>query len=360
MGRVITSRLPSNRVNRALAASVALLALGAAPAAGVAPASDEAHERYLADFETACPAPPEPPELPNGRLAGRDDMVDAMRAVKGFDQAAAAFAQCVRARLAVLQEGPGLADAGRAQLAGIAYNLTDAAIAESERLAAAFNRELQQFKARPQDKVGRRYLQATFRRFPARLDSCFPTAMRRDNMQARVYVDVLVGIDGTATPVAHASGASPDMMRGAECVARRMEMNPATRDGVPEESSARVPITFLLDDNKDWVSPTLRSTGGEFVSATAACYPGELGIDGPRGQLLARIYLTQSGRVRRVEIVTGTGNAALDEAGQCIARRLRFTPLRLNGMRRESDVVWEIPVRPPAAWIANPPVTQSP
>ncbi len=354
VGRLITSRLPSIGGSHLLAAIGALLALGAAAAACAAPAADEAHERYLADFEAACPSPPEPPKLPWGEYSGRDDMVDAMRAIKAFDAATAAFADCIRSRLAVLQADPGLVATDRTQLTEIAANLADGEVAGSERLVAAFNRELQQFKARPQDQVGRRYVPASFRQRPADLGSCYPDRMRRQGTQASLTVDVRVGVDGSATAFEHAPGATPDMIKGADCVAGRLQMQPATRDGVPEESVARVPITFFLDDARNWVSPTLRSTGDEFVSATAACYPPELGSDGPRGRLLARIHLTQSGRVRRVEVITTTGNAALDEAGRCIARRLRFTPVSLDGKPRAGDVAWEILVLPPAALTASP------
>lgn len=356
LGRLITSRLPSIGGGHLLAAIGVLLALGGPPASYAATAADEAHERYLADFEAACPPPPEPPELPDGVFAGRDDMVDAMKAVKAFDAATAAFAECVRTRLAVLQAGPGLTDADGAQLTGIAFNLTDGAIAGSERLAAAFNHELQQFKARPQDKVGRRYVRASMREIPEDLASCYPASMPRH----RLTIDVRVDVDGGASLVETPTGADDGMINAARCVTRKIRLNPAARDGVPEESFARMPVTFGVEDAGDWVTPTLLSTDDEFVSATLACYPAELGINGPRGRLTARLTLTPFGNVRLVKVLTSAGNPALDKAGRCIARKLRFTPLRVNGLPRDSDVVWEIPVRPPAAWIANPPAAQSP
>jgi hypothetical protein len=76
-----------------------------------------------------CVAPSTPADPPSGATATREEMLAAQTAIKGYDAAVAAFAECIR------KEGGSTVKA-------------DDAVRGVERIAARFNAELRTFKQR--------------------------------------------------------------------------------------------------------------------------------------------------------------------------------------------------------------------
>ena len=76
-----------------------------------------------------CVAPTPPGDPPSGATATREEMLAAQTAIKGYDAAVAAFAECVRK------------DGGPSSKA-------DDAVRGVEKLAARFNAELRAYKQR--------------------------------------------------------------------------------------------------------------------------------------------------------------------------------------------------------------------
>lgn len=110
-----------------------------------------------------------------------------------------------------------------------------------------------------------------------------------------------------------------------------------------------VPVDFNLTRNPServrLDSPTLRSTNAEILAAYRICYPA---ARTEHVTINYRITVTDGGRVRKTEIVASSGDAALDDAGVCILRKMIFVPARRNGVNVESTLPWPILVRPPA------------
>jgi TonB family protein len=159
---------------------------------------------------------------------------------------------------------------------------------------------------------------------------------------------VRVGIDGRVAETVLPDGVLPWMEQAAHCLARRLEFYPARLHLEPVESWTTVPIDFNLTRNPHervrLDPPTLRSESEVILKAYRECYPpGHV----DEATINYRITVTEGGRVRKAEVVRSSGEAALDEAGVCILRRLVFVPARRNGVNVESTLPWPILVRPP-------------
>jgi protein TonB len=84
-------------------------------------------------------------------------------------------------------------------------------------------------------------------RLAALVSSCYPAASRRLSEEGRVVVRVDVDAAGRASAwnVAGGSGFAR-LDAAAACVIRRLEFNPARRDGAAVAASAMLPIVFRL------------------------------------------------------------------------------------------------------------------
>ena len=66
--------------------------------------------------------------------------------------------------------------------------------------------------------------------------------------EGKVVVRVLVGIDGRVTQVELLSAASNTFAATRKQALSKWRFTPATRDGVPQEDSRSVAVTFVLNE----------------------------------------------------------------------------------------------------------------
>ncbi len=160
---------------------------------------------------------------------------------------------------------------------------------------------------------------------------------------------VKVGTDGKVKETVLPEGTLPWMQAASDCLEDRLDFYPARLHMKPVESWALVPVRFNLTRNAHehvrLDAPTLRSSDDQILEAYRDCYPAGRADETRIGY---RITVDSGGRVKKAELVATSGDAALDQAGLCILRRLHFTPARRNGVNVESTVGWPILVRPPA------------
>jgi TonB family protein len=160
---------------------------------------------------------------------------------------------------------------------------------------------------------------------------------------------VKVGKDGRVLETALPEGALPWMEEAAGCLKDRLDFYPARLKLDPVEAWTMVPVDFNLTRNPHervrLEPPTLRSGEEQILAAYRECYPAGRS---EKARVGYRITVTDGGRVRKSEVVTSSGDSALDAAGACILGRLIFVPARRNGENVEATVAWPILVRPPA------------
>ena len=159
---------------------------------------------------------------------------------------------------------------------------------------------------------------------------------------------VKVGKDGRVVETVLPDGLLPWMEEASRCLSGRLEFFPARLGLEAVESWTTVPVDFNLSRNPHervrLDPPAVRSADEEILEAYRGCYPA--GRE-DQAKVNYRITVTEGGRVRKAEVVRSSGDAALDEAGVCILRRLVFVPARRNGVNVESTLPWPILVRPP-------------
>lgn len=159
---------------------------------------------------------------------------------------------------------------------------------------------------------------------------------------------VKVGTDGKVLETVLPAGALPWMQDAAACLKERLDFYPARLNLKAVESWIMVPVDFNLTRNPHeevrLEAPELRSGDEKILAAYRECYPAGRSDEARVGY---RITVTEGGRVRKAEVISSSGDAALDEAGACILRRLIFMPARRNGVNVEATLAWPILVRPP-------------
>jgi protein TonB len=80
------------------------------------------------------------------------------------------------------------------------------------------------------------------------VDRCYPAAARRRNEEGRVGVRVTVDVHGRAGAYGVAQGSGFPLLDAAvDCVLRRLDFEPARRDGTAVEATVMLPIVFRLD-----------------------------------------------------------------------------------------------------------------
>jgi len=160
---------------------------------------------------------------------------------------------------------------------------------------------------------------------------------------------VKVGKDGRVLETVLPVGVLPWMDEAAACLKDRLDFYPARLRLEAVESWIMVPVDFNLTRGQHervrLDPPTVRSGDESILEAYRACYPAGRSDE---ARISYRITVTDGGRVRKAEVVTSSGDPALDAAGTCILRRLHFVPARRNGVNVEATVAWPILVRPPA------------
>ena len=159
---------------------------------------------------------------------------------------------------------------------------------------------------------------------------------------------VRVGTDGRVAETVLPEGVLPWMEDAARCLEDRLDFYPARLNLVAVESWTMVSVDFNLTSNPHervrLDAPTVRSDDEQILAAYRECYPA--GRD-EEVKVNYRITVTDGGRVKKAEIVSPSGDEALDNAGVCILHKLVFVPARRNGVDVEATLNWPILVRPP-------------
>lgn len=173
--------------------------------------------------------------------------------------------------------------------------------------------------------------------------NCYPEKIIRLGKMGRMVAVLTIGPDGSVTKLTLPAGNEPWHESTARCIVDKIAFSPGTRDGLPVEAEVELPITLKIGEG-ELAAPKLRSTGDELEAAYRACYPAELLSIATVGY---RFTISPSGRATKAEVVSGSGNPELDAVGTCILGMLEFTPFKQNGRNLRSNVVWELPIRPP-------------
>lgn len=187
-------------------------------------------------------------------------------------------------------------------------------------------------------------------KYPLRstIDYCHAPWARKDRYEGTMDLIMRVGRDGRVKEYLMPAGALPWMTEAVKCVADRLEFYPASLRATTVESWAVLPLEFNLTANPHFdaelTPPTLRSSEESILEAYRRCYPAERM---ETARIEYRITVTPGGRVRRAEVLSESGDPALDQAGICILRSLSFVAARRNGRAVESTLNWPILVRPP-------------
>jgi TonB family protein len=142
------------------------------------------------------------------------------------------------------------------------------------------------------------------------------------------------------------AGAPKWAERLADCMEKRKPgFFPGSRDGVPIESEARIPISLLSSSHyRDTDRPQPPTDPTLIEAAYRACYPPD---QAAMGSVLFNFDVNADGSVSNAKIMRGSGDPLLDNAAACILPRLTFIPMTHGKKRVKANVSWELPVRPP-------------
>ncbi len=338
------------------AALLCVLASGIGAAAASADPLASFDDRTEAAFATACKTPGLALVLPDGGQAGRDDMLDAMRAVKQLDADSTAYSECLRQRMTAMKGEAGATPVQQAAVERIGSGLINDAVDRAEWIATAFNEELRKFKARPQDAVGKRFVPA---RMNGELDLSGCVTPQIAGLTGNFRMRLSVDPSGAATVEELTPLAAATSLFGlAACASGKLAFTPATRDGKAVTSEFWIPFrlsAYAGQADSDLTQPTLASTPQDFLAATNECYPQEARAAAAEGMVKMKILLSSGGFVRKPVVAEGSGNAVLDETARCIVRRLRFTPVMIDDQPQDAEITWTVPVKTPEAWLAPKP-----
>lgn len=179
------------------------------------------------------------------------------------------------------------------------------------------------------------------------VDYCHAPWTWEDLMEGSVNMIARVGTDGKIKEHRLPAGMLPWMTDATKCVAERLEFYPARLRTTLVESWVLVPLEFNLSYNRHFDAeiepPRPRSDEATILAAYRKCYPAD---QTAVVTINYRITVEKTGLVRKAELVESSGNAALDEAGVCILRQIRFAPARRNGINVRSTLNWPLLVRP--------------
>jgi TonB family protein len=179
------------------------------------------------------------------------------------------------------------------------------------------------------------------------VDYCHAPWTLEDLMEGNVNMIARVGTDGKIKEHQLPAGMLPWMTDATKCVVERLEFYPARLRTTLVESWVLVPLEFNLSYNRHFDAevepPRPRSDEAAILAAYRKCYPAD---QTAMVTIQYRITVEKTGLVRKAELVESSGNAALDEAGACILRLVRFAPARRNGINVRSTLNWPLLVRP--------------
>ena len=170
--------------------------------------------------------------------------------------------------------------------------------------------------------------------------SCIPLEMR-ENLSLFVATFTVLP-DGSTTRLEMPVGSEPIQEKVVACILDRAVYMPGSRDGVPVEAKATLPIK-MLGYAEDFENAAPRTSGDVLEAAYRACFPPD---SVTMTSAHFRFDISKNGRVEKPILVKSSGDIRLDEAGICILRMLEFAPAKRNGSPIRSNVTWELPLRP--------------
>jgi len=177
---------------------------------------------------------------------------------------------------------------------------------------------------------------------------CYPASARRLGREGRLFVTVTINADGSLGDVEYPPGTEPWQEVIARCLFQKMQFAAGTRDGKPVTMQATLPVNFQLADQSGNLTPTswptIRSTPEEYAAALRDCYPAG---SSATQESQYKITVGVDGWARNIEMLQSGGDAALDKAGQCVLRKLRFRPAQQGGMAVKSTITFPLKVEPP-------------
>ncbi len=182
------------------------------------------------------------------------------------------------------------------------------------------------------------------------MDACYPVSARRLSTEGRMVMTLTISPAGEVTRVDLPPESDPWMQEAADCIAPQFRVTPGTLDGVPTETKATIPITFHLRDSPlsdkppAVTLPTVSSNGDEILDIYRLCYPPDLDVS---AQVLYKITVSKGGKLFHPELIEGSGQDRIDQAGLCILEKLKFAPARRGGRAVVATVSWPLLVRPP-------------
>jgi hypothetical protein len=98
----------------------------------------------------ACTYPKAPDAAPDGNTATLEQMVAAQKAVKAFDQEIVAYTNCIKLEhdATISKDGEKLSEDQKAEMSRVQVQKHNAAVEESESVAARFNEQVKVYKAK--------------------------------------------------------------------------------------------------------------------------------------------------------------------------------------------------------------------
>ncbi len=188
-------------------------------------------------------------------------------------------------------------------------------------------------------------------RFVSHVDvsDCYPAGSAAHYREGSITVSLTISPDGKVTHVEFPPGTPSWLQNAAQCAVDRHEFSPGTRDGVPVQSQATLPINFGILGSSGLTAPiikppVLRSNELQLEAAYSDCYPADLeGVQ----MIVYRTTVGVDGRARGSKAVTGSGDRRLDKAGACVLGKLHFTPALRGSQAVKTTITWNLLVRPP-------------
>jgi outer membrane biosynthesis protein TonB len=176
------------------------------------------------------------------------------------------------------------------------------------------------------------------------LSACYARSARRAGAEGVVDVTLTVGIDGSVSDYELPAGIERWQEVTARCIVEQLTFEPAKRNGIPFVAKTKFPLSFSIEGNDPLTLAKPAASDADMAAALRSCYP-------PGGQASAspeyRVTVNVRGWPSQVLLVKSSGDKALDSAGACVLRKLRYEPARRGERPVMSTVLLPVALQPP-------------
>lgn len=169
-----------------------------------------------------------------------------------------------------------------------------------------------------------------------------PTLSGESVGRVEIVADATIGADGkivnvevpSLTSLPLKSWAKSRVLRWATCVANAMQIEPATRDGIPVQSTASIPLKTWTEEAIDQVQPrnltpaVLASTPEEIDATFRECTPP--GLKGAQN-VPYQFTVDAEGLAKGVRVLDSRTDRQVNKVGHCVLEKLRFEPYVHDG-----------------------------